>query len=51
VVWDVVFPDAPGGSQEFEMDGDALSEALTLYKAWVKSCAARVTNDVSAYHF
>jgi hypothetical protein len=51
VVWDVVFPDAPGGPQDFEMDADALSGALELYKAWAKSSAARVTNDVSAYHF
>ena len=50
-VWDVVFPDAPGGQQVFEMN-----QALELYKASGgvhnnPACVANVSTDVSNYEF
>jgi hypothetical protein len=37
VCWGVSFVDAPGGPQKFELEEEALVEAVKLFKDWEKS--------------
>ena len=37
VCWGVSFADAPGGPQKFELEEEALVEAVKLFKDWEKS--------------
>jgi hypothetical protein len=39
LVWNVRFPDAPGGEQKYEMDKSAIAEAMTRYKEWSRRCS------------
>jgi hypothetical protein len=43
-VWNVTFPDAPGGPQDYEMEEEALMEAIKCY-AQFKADACKITKD------
>ena len=44
-VWKVRFPDAPGGTQDFEMNEEELNSAKALYKQWFDACAKITAED------
>jgi hypothetical protein len=43
MVWCVRFPDAPGGLQEFEMDENALTTAIELFKIHMREATQIVS--------
>ena len=36
VVWNVIYPDAPGGIQDYEVEEQELKAALDLYRRWMR---------------